>query len=177
MERKAHKIVLIDEFNSEIVMESDINELTSTLIWKDESKRKWNLKKENAILVGKYGEKLSMFQYGFKRVAKELNPEQMRIFMIMLGICDFENWVKVPQKEIAEELEMEVPHISRGLKGLFEKGFIQKIKHGSSNFYRINPEIAWKGSYSSWKGEIDTINFEKKKNEKIEKEKKDNEIQ
>lgn len=157
-----YRLAIWDEHTGNISVESNPDSLTSVLIWKEENKRRYKLKKDNAILIGKYGEKMSLFQEAMKKVAKELNAEEIRIFAILISVCDFENFIRVKQSDIAKELNMNTSHISRGLKGLKEKKFIEVYKNGKDNFYRISPEIGWKGSYDSWKKEINIIEFNKK---------------
>lgn len=153
--KESYRLILFDEYNNEITYETNPDSLTSHLIWKDENKRRNQLKKQNAIITQSYGEKVTVFQHMLKRAAKELNPEQLRLFLLLLSICDFENWIEVTQSDMAKELETQISHISRAMRGLKEKQFVQVIKKGKSNYYRINPLVAWKGSFESHKKIID----------------------
>jgi predicted transcriptional regulator len=64
----------------------------------------------------------------------------------MLSVMDFENWINIPQKEIAEEIGIHKVNVSKAIKGLREKGYIEVYKKGRENYYRIRPEVAWKGT-------------------------------
>ena len=70
-------------------------------------------------------------------------------FRVLLKICarvDFENWVHLPMKELAEELRIDKAQISRSIKVLVKKGVLLKSeKIGRSYAYRLNPDFGWKG--------------------------------
>lgn len=157
------RVILIDEASGNIDYQSNADSLTSMLIWKDENKRRSQLKKTNALLVERYGEKVTMFQNALLRVAKELSPIENRVFLVLFGVCDYENFIRVPQKEIATELNEYIPNVSSALKSLEKKRFIEVYKHGRQSYYRINPELGWKGTYENWKKEIDLKEFKERK--------------
>ena len=93
-----------------------------------------------------YGGKAMVFQEILKKAVKELKNDEYRLFGYMLGVMTYENWIAKTQREMAKELDFDERRIRRALKGLREKGYIEVYKTGRQNVYRINPEIAWKGS-------------------------------
>lgn len=86
-------------------------------------------------------------QEGLIWLAKQdLTGEQMRVLMFVMGKLDFENWLRLSQAEIAKELGMKRPHVSRAINKLVEKGIIHKgPKVGTSWTYRLDPNFGWKG--------------------------------
>jgi DNA-binding transcriptional ArsR family regulator len=113
-------------------------ELIAILDWK-------NKKRNRSIIKHFYGEKIMIFQAILKKAVKELSNDELKVFNYMLGIMDFENWIHIPQKELAKDIGLHITNVSKAIKGLEKKGYIEVYKKGRSNYYRINPEIAWKG--------------------------------
>jgi DNA-binding MarR family transcriptional regulator len=131
-------LVLLKEYY-DITPDTNPEELIKRLDWKERNKR-------NKILRERYEDRIMVFQRMLKKAAKELNNREYRIFGYLLGIMEFENWINIPQREIAKELHIHYTDVSKAIKGLREKGYIEVIKKGRENYYRINPEIAWKGN-------------------------------
>ena len=90
---------------------------------------------------------IMVFQESIRNIIKnmELTKEEYKVFFYLLSVTDFENYIWVTQQEIAEELNMKQPNISRALKSLVDMGLLVKEKRGRNNVYKINPQIAWKG--------------------------------
>lgn len=155
------ELVIFDKYQDKILVHTDTESLTSLLVYKNEQKRKYQLKKYNAILTSQHGEKLMIFQDILKKSAKELKLEEIRLLNYLLGVCEFENWIHLGQSDLSKELDMKVSNVSRALKKLKEKGYIEVIKKSGSNYYRINPEVAWKGSMEEWHKVIEFKNLPK----------------
>ena len=133
------KVEYLDvETGEYISKEISEEELVAKLEWKDRSRHR-------KIIRQYYGEKIMIFQAILKKAVKELSNDELKVFNYMLGIMDFENWIHIPQKEIAEDIGLHKVNVSKAIKGLEKKGYIEVYKKGRSNYYRINPEIAWKG--------------------------------
>ena len=67
--------------------------------------------------------------------------------MALLGKVDFDNYLTINQTQLAEELDMRQPHVSRAIKGLCELNvIIEEPRAGLNKTYRFNPYIAHKGS-------------------------------
>jgi len=101
-------------------------------------------------------------QEALKQLAKdkELTGETYKVLLYLFSILDFENWIQIPQIEIAKELEIHRQHINRSIKKLELKEIIIKgPKLGRSYSFRLNPYFAWKGK---------PINLEKYRKEKEE---------
>lgn len=77
---------------------------------------------------------------------KELTTQAYRVLMMLLGKLDFENWIHVPHKEIAETLHMRASNVSRAIKLLEQKGILLRSPKGKRLYgYRLNPYYGWKG--------------------------------
>ena len=80
--------------------------------------------------------------------------EMWRVWSYMISKLGFENWIVVPQKEIAETLNMKKENVSRAIKNLLSKGMILKgPKVGRTNAYKLNSKYAWKGKVSNLSSE------------------------
>lgn len=85
--------------------------------------------------------------------SSDLGLSEYRVFHLMIAHMDYENWVRISQTELAEELGMGRANFSRSLNRLVREGFIVKgPKQGRSPTYRISPECAWRGAADKHKG-------------------------
>ena len=95
------------------------------------------------------GHWVATFQEGLAWMAKQENMtgEQWRVFAYLVSRLDFDNYLKVPQKDIAAELKMNVKNVSRAIRGLKELDIISVgPMAGHSKTYRLNPRIAHRGA-------------------------------
>ena len=77
---------------------------------------------------------------------KELTLEPYRVLMVLFGKLDFENWIAVQQKEIADQVDIQKSNVSRAIKLLERKEILLRgPKLGKSYAYRLNPHYGWKG--------------------------------
>lgn len=81
---------------------------------------------------------------------KELSrQEPTRVFWYMVKRLDFENYIRVPQAEIAEALEMKRSNVSKAIALLESKGVLLRgPKVGPSYSWRLNPNCGFKGDPS-----------------------------
>ena len=92
------------------------------------------------------------FQQAFIRVSedKDMNFDMTRVWLNLLGRISFENWVAVPQTELAKSLGMRASNVSRAVKKLLSKGLIlQGPKMGRTSAFKLNSHYAWKGKVSN----------------------------
>jgi len=74
------------------------------------------------------------------------SAETMRVLWYLVGRIDFENYLQIPQVEIADELDMKKENVHRAIKILLERGvLIRGPKVGRSSSWRLNPHYGWKG--------------------------------
>ncbi len=112
------------------------------------------------MLIGPRAQKLGTeffmsIQRAFLSLAadREITGEAWRVLAYLLGRMDFENWLRLPQTEIARALDMPKQHVNRAIGRLVEKGIIEKsgTTIGGARLYRVSHELAWRGSVSNWK--------------------------
>jgi predicted DNA-binding transcriptional regulator len=98
-------------------------------------------------------------QEGFIHLAKlGLKGQEMQILMYTMGRLDFENWIRISQTEISQELNIARPHISAAFKKFVEHGILHKgPKVGTSWTYRLDPSFGVKGRAKNQKKIRDEI--------------------
>ena len=80
----------------------------------------------------------------------ELGLEGIVVFNALMTRLDFENFIEVSQRDIANELEMQPSNVSRAMKRLSALGFIRRgPKVGRSHTLQLHPSLAWKGKAKS----------------------------
>lgn len=90
---------------------------------------------------------VAMYQIALKTLAKwNLPTEQYRVMLELLSETDFDNYIRVSQSKLAEELDMQQSNVARAIKGLKERNIIvEGPRAGLNKTYRLNPYIAYKG--------------------------------
>lgn len=89
----------------------------------------------------------TMNQDALLTIAKELKPEQIRVFLTLLVHLDYENFIQVSQVDIMNTLGIQKANVSRAIKALIENEIIlEGPKIGRSKTYRLNPSYGWKGT-------------------------------
>ena len=92
-------------------------------------------------------------QEALEIVAKDRDLRGEIVFRVLLFVCarlDFENWVQVTLKEIADELGIYKPDVSKAIKALEKKEIILRgPKFGRSYAFRLNPHYGWKGKVTN----------------------------
>ena len=94
---------------------------------------------------------LRVYQESFLEIArdKDLTGEPLRVFLGVLGHLDYENKFEMPLKDLAANLGMQRPNVSRSIKLLVKKGYLKVEKNiGSVRFYRLDPSFGFKNRVS-----------------------------
>ncbi len=103
---------------------------------------------------------------------RDIKGETHRVLWIIIGILDFENWVQLSVTEIAKELTMHRPDVSKAMKVLEEKEIILRgPKVGRSYAFMLNPEFGWKGKVKNldeYRKERDELERREKKRERTQ---------
>ena len=111
---------------------------------------------------------VAAFQDGFTWLAQQrMTGEQLSVFLYLLGQLDFDNYLKVQQKDIAEKLHLNKSNVSKAMKKLAELDVITVgPMAGRSRTYRLNPRIAHRGAknYRNTLIEYDKLKEMQKKN-------------
>jgi DNA-binding transcriptional ArsR family regulator len=77
----------------------------------------------------------------------QLGEEGFAVFCKVVAKLDFENFIQISQAALAREIGMKPANFSRAMKRLVDLGIIMKgPKVGTSQTYRLNPSVGWKGS-------------------------------
>lgn len=90
---------------------------------------------------------MAFYQESLAHIAKlGLTGEQHNVFLSMLSKLDFENYIRINQEELASELKITQPHVSRAIKKLLEEDIIcQGPRAGLCKTYILNPNVGIKG--------------------------------
>ena len=90
---------------------------------------------------------IALYQQAISAIADmNLPNEQYRVFLKLLSKVDFENFLRVSQQNIADELNMKQPNVAKAIKALCEKNIIvEGPRAGLNKTYRLNPYIGYKG--------------------------------
>ena len=90
---------------------------------------------------------IGLYQEASINLAKANLPnEQYRVIFYLLGRLDFENYLRISQKQMSQDLGMKQPAISRALKALEDRYIIMEgPRAGLNKTYHLNPYIAHKG--------------------------------
>lgn len=105
------------------------------------------------VLGGKW---VATFQSGMEWLSQQesMTGEQWRVFAYLISRLDYDNYLRVPQVEVAEHLHMQKPHVSRAIKGLIDLDVILPgPMAGRYKTYRLNPRIAHRGA-KNYRGTI-----------------------
>jgi DNA-binding transcriptional ArsR family regulator len=98
-------------------------------------------------------------QDGFVWLASlKLEGRTKDVLFYVMGRLEFENYINLSQKDIAEALGMQKQNVSSAMKELEEHGIIHKgSKVGQSWTYRLDPNLGYKGRAKNLKKYQETI--------------------
>lgn len=90
---------------------------------------------------------VAMYQTALEWLATaNLQNQEYRVLMYLMSKLDFENYLRITQKSVAEALKMKQPAVSRAIKGLLDHDvIITGPQSGTAKTYRLNPRMAYKG--------------------------------
>lgn len=100
-----------------------------------------------------YGRRFYMSsQDALEALAKDpdMTGQAYRVFLYLCSRLDFENFIQVPQTEIAEELDIGRNRVSEAVALLERKHILLRgPKVGRASVFRLNPDFGWKGKVSN----------------------------
>ncbi len=80
----------------------------------------------------------------------DMTGKTYRVLLYLFSRLDFENYIQVPQQEIAEALGMHKSHVSRSVRQLLDKGILLRAPDAGTLYaFRLNPYYGWKGRVSN----------------------------
>jgi DNA-binding transcriptional ArsR family regulator len=80
---------------------------------------------------------------------KDLNGDALRVFLGVLEHLDYENKFEMTLKDLAANLGMHRPNVSKYITLLVKKGYLKVEKTiGSVKFYRLDPSFGFKNRVS-----------------------------
>ena len=88
---------------------------------------------------------LDSYRQGFLKLSqdRDITGEARRVLWYLFGELDFDHYAHVPQAEIAENLGLTMPSVSRAIKLLCDKRIVLKgEKTGRKLSYRLNLDYA-----------------------------------
>lgn len=93
-----------------------------------------------------------------------VNGESRRVLDALCATLDFENYIPVSQRDLADLIGMKQPHICRAMAELVDRGIIVKgVRYGRTFTYRLSPEFGFKSKGSNFqKLRKDVSEFAKK---------------
>lgn len=78
---------------------------------------------------------------------RNLTLTDHRVLAVLHAKIDFENWIRISQKEIGDFIGVARPNISVSMKKLVKMGVVVPGPSVSNvRTYRLNPAVAWKGT-------------------------------
>lgn len=101
---------------------------------------------------------LAMSQLALKEIVTndKMKQNDYRVFLSICSHLDYENYLLIPQKEIAEEIGMAPSHFNRSMKKMVEIGILEVgTKVGRSNSYRLSIQVGWKGTAKNHRKQTD----------------------
>ena len=78
-------------------------------------------------------------------IDRDFNGTDLRVLLTIIGNLGYENILSLTQKEIGEQINIKPVEVTKSIKKLVEKGYLQVItKIGRQNIYMFNPSVAFK---------------------------------
>jgi hypothetical protein len=93
------------------------------------------------------------FQDALPALAKDrsITCEQYRVLIYLIAKLDFDNYIQVPQTEIAKELDMKPSNVSRALGALLKRGTVLRGPTVAKRAtLRLSPNLGWKGNAQNY---------------------------
>ena len=97
--------------------------------------------------LGAGGDFVALYQEAATWIGgQDITGEQAKVLFCIMGMLDYENYVRIPRKDIAEAARIKPEAVSRAMKGLKDLGIIMEgPMAGRYKTYRFDPRIAHKG--------------------------------
>lgn len=125
------KQYLVDKESGEVLAEGGLDGVP---IWVP----KRQIRAEEFVIVS---------QQAFRHLSKKgLSGQSWQVLFYLCGWMDFENWLEVPQSEIAKALEISRPQVCNAVKKLIEAELLSwEVIPGKRSKLRLAVELFWRG--------------------------------
>ena len=85
-------------------------------------------------------------------VDKQFSGTDFRVLLAIIGNLGYENIVNISQQELEKQLNISQANISKSIKKLVSKGYLQVIDTiGRRNIYMLNPNVAFRSRAKNFK--------------------------
>ncbi|HVJ44528.1 MAG TPA: hypothetical protein VM639_23720 [Dongiaceae bacterium] len=95
-----------------------------------------------------------VFHDGMEFLAQlDLTPTESKVFWVLLGNMEYENWVRITQATLADRLGMARSNFSRAVKGLVDHRIVLWMTDPADpkrKLLRVSLQVAWRGKASGW---------------------------
>lgn len=106
--------------------------------------------KEGFMLLSKRG----LRELDARLADRSIGMQAVRVLVAMTTACDYENRVRMGQKDLAAHLRMDQAAVSRATRDLVECGFVERPE-SSRGYYRLSPHLLWQGGSKTLKRALD----------------------
>lgn len=110
--------------------------------------------RESGQWRGPGAQHVRLFQQAIRRLGEEghIGKESWRVLAYLLGVLEWDNWLVVPQVQIAEAMGMHRVQVSRAIRQLLAEGILgQAAPPAPKTAYRLRAEFAYRGSRNGWR--------------------------
>ena len=95
-----------------------------------------------------------MFEHGLKHLARlRLRGTELCILLELISRLEYDNWIRISQQTLAEDLGLKKSNVSIAIKKLVEEKIILRETDPSDRrrlIYRLNPSLGWRGEPKEW---------------------------
>lgn len=89
-----------------------------------------------------------MFQHALVEVSKNraLTGMDRRVLLYLIGVMEYENLVRLTQRQIAEELQTSQQEVCKSIQKLYDEGYVSIDEvYGKAYIYKVSEDLVWKG--------------------------------
>jgi DNA-binding MarR family transcriptional regulator len=106
------------------------------------------------------------FQDAFIELAKKKLPSGAKnVLLLILGVIDYENELRLSQAEVAGLLGMKKQNVSRAITQLVKAGVLQPQDPRRHTHIRLNNRYAWRGTLKSLRARQESLAATTKSND------------
>ncbi|ADO45920.1 MAG: response regulator [Hydrogenobacter thermophilus] len=84
-----------------------------------------------------------MLKKPLRRVLGSLNKDELKILLFFVTTCSTDSWIHIPLHKIAKEVNSDIGNVSRAIRSLCKKGYVEILKSGRENYYRLSKDLAY----------------------------------